>query len=292
MAYAYGNRIGWAWPLNVTAEGRVDNAVAGFYTARRMETPIVFEAKTQQVVGMLHLPEGNGRFPAALLLHGFTGTRVEPHRMFVKISRALAEHGIASLRFDFRGSGDSAGDFEDMTIRSEITDTLEAIRFLARHKRINSRRLALIGMSMGGAVAAHVIAREKNRVKSLVLLAPVAEGEGILDQLSTPDAVSSLAETGITDHDGDQVGVAFIRQFAEMKPLREVVKCQCPVLLIHGSNDQTVPVSQTEQYERALQAHKRVVKKVVIAGADHTFNKHIWESRVITETVDWLGETM
>jgi dipeptidyl aminopeptidase/acylaminoacyl peptidase len=45
-------------------------------------------------------------------------------------------------------------------------------------------------------------------------------------------------------------------------------------------------------YERVLQAHKRVVKKVIIPGADHTFNKHIWEVRVITETVDWLGETM
>ena len=86
-------------------------------------------------------------------------------------------------------------------------------------------------MSMGGAVAAHVVAREKHRIKSLVLLAPVAEGEGILDELSTPEAVSSLAETGITDHDGNLVGVAFIRQFAEMKPLREVVKCQCPVLI-------------------------------------------------------------
>jgi len=257
-----------------------------------METPIVFESKGQQIVGMLHLPDGNGRFPAALLLHGFTGTRVEPHRMFVKISRALAQHGIASLRFDFRGSGDSAGDFEDMTIRSEVGDALEAIRFLARHKRINSRRLALIGMSMGGAIAAHVVAREKHRIKSLVLLAPVAEGEGILDQLSTPEAVSSLAETGITDYDGDLVGVAFIRQFAEMKPLREVVKCTCPVLLVHGAKDQTVPPQHTEMYEHTLQTHKRVVKKVVIPGADHTFNKHIWESRVITETVDWLGETM
>src|SRR5271154_567915 len=173
-----------------------------------METPVTFECRGQQIVGMLHLPEGKGKFPAVLILHGFTGTRIEPHRMFVKLSRALVEHGIASLRFDFRGSGDSAGDFEEMTIRSEVADSLEAIKFLARHKSINSRRLALIGFSMGGAVAAHVLAREKHRIKSLVLLAPVAEGEGILDELSTPEAVSSLAETGITDHDGNLIGVA------------------------------------------------------------------------------------
>lgn len=257
-----------------------------------MEIPVVFESKGQQIVGMLHLPDGRGRFPTALLLHGFTGTKVEPHRMFVKLARALAQHGIATLRFDYRGSGDSAGEFEDMTIRSEVADALEAIKFLARHKQINSRRLALIGLSMGGAVASYVVAREKARFKSLVLWAPVAEGAGILDDLSTPDAVSSLAETGITDHEGNLVGVTFVRQFADMRPLREVVKSNCPVLIIHGSGDETVPVHHADLYERALRSPDRVVKKVIIPGADHTFNRHVWEQRVITETVDWLGETL
>ena len=257
-----------------------------------METPVVFDSKGQQVVGMMHLPDGRGRFPGALLLHGFTGTKTEIHRMFVKLSRKLADHGIASLRFDFRGSGDSAGDFEDMTIRSEVADALEALKFLARHKRVNSRRLALIGMSMGGAIASHVVAREKSRIKSLALWAPVAEGEGILDELSTPEAVASLAQTGITDHDGNLVGVPFIRQFAEMRPLREVIKSKCPVLIVHGSRDQTVPVHHAEMYERALRSPKRIVKKVIIEGADHTFNKHVWESRAIDETLDWLAETL
>ena len=257
-----------------------------------METPVAFDSKGQQIVGMMHVPDGRGRVPGALLLHGFTSNRTESHRMFVKLSRKLADHGIASLRFDFRGSGDSAGDFEDLTIRSEVTDALEALKFLARHKRVNSRRLALIGMSMGGAIASHVIARERSRVKTLVLWAPVAEGEGILDELSTPEAVASLAQTGITDHDGNLVGVQFIRQFAEMRPLREIAKSRCPVLIVHGAKDQTVPVQHADMYERTLRTHKRIVKKVVIQGADHTFNKHIWESRAIDETLDWLAETL
>lgn len=257
-----------------------------------METPVVFECKGQQIVGMLHVPSGRARCPAALLLHGFTGTKTEIHRMFVKLSRRLAEHGIASLRFDFRGSGDSAGEFEELTIRSQILDSLEALKFLSRQEPINPRRIALVGMSLGGAIAAHVVAREPKKIKSLVLWAPVAEGAGILDDLSTPDAVASLAQTGITDYEANLVGVQFIRQFAEMKPLREVVKATCPVLIIHGSRDLTVPSEHADMYERALTTPKRQVKKIVIAGADHTFNKHLWESRVITETVDWLGETL
>ena len=257
-----------------------------------METPVVLECKGQQLVGMLHLPEGRARVPAALLLHGFGGTKSESHRMFVKLSRALADHGIASLRFDYRGCGDSAGNFEDLTIRSQVIDAGEALRYLVRHKRVNARRLALIGMSLGGTIAAHLLAREPAKFKTAALWAPVAEGGDILDEFSTPDAVASLAQTGITEHWGNLVGVEFIRQFAEMKPLREIAKSKCPVLLIHGSADETVPVAHAELYERALQTGKRLVKKIIIASSDHTFSKLIWEQCLITETVDWLSETL
>jgi hypothetical protein len=124
------------------------------------------------------------------------------------------------------------------------------------------------------------------------LIAPVAEGAGILDELSTPDAVASLAETGITDFDGHLVGMPFIRQFAEMKPLREVVKAKCPVLIVHGSRDQTVPATHADLYERALRAQKCPLKKVIIPGANHTFDRHVWERRLLDETVDWLTETL
>jgi len=257
-----------------------------------METPVVFEYRHQQIVGMLHVPPGRGRFPVALLLHGFTGTKVESHRMFVKLSRTLAQKGIASLRFDFRGSGDSAGNFEDLTIRTEVADAIEAIKFLGRHKRINSRQLAIVGFSMGGAVASYVVARERHRVKGLVLWAPVAEGTGILDNLSTPEAVVSLAQTGQTDYEGNLVSMAFVRQFAEMKPLREVAKSKCPVLIVHGANDATVPLHHAESYERTLCSPKRAVKKIIIPGADHTFKKTIWEKRVLDETVAWLTATL
>ena len=257
-----------------------------------METPVVFECKGQQLVGMLHLPEGRTRVPAVLLLHGFGGTKSEAHRMFVKLSRALASHGLGSLRFDYRGCGDSAGNFEDLTIRSQVLDAGEALKYLVHHKRVNARRLALVGLSLGGAIAAHVVAHEPTRFKSLTLWAPVADGGDILDEFSTPAAVASLVQTGITEHWGNLVGVEFIRQFAEMKPVREVAKSKSPVLIIHGADDQTVPVAHADLYERALQTGKRPVKKVIIAGADHTFSKLVWEQRLISETVEWVLGTV
>jgi uncharacterized protein len=104
--------------------------------------------------------------------------------------------------------------------------------------------------------------------------------------------VTSLAQTGLTDYEGTLVGIPFVRQFAELKPLREVTHCKGPVLIIHGNKDARVPVHHADLYEKALQSPKRAVKKIIIPGADHTFNKHVWEQRVLEETVAWLTGTM
>jgi dipeptidyl aminopeptidase/acylaminoacyl peptidase len=53
-----------------------------------------------------------------------------------------------------------------------------------------------------------------------------------------------------------------------------------------------VPSEHSDMYERALRSGKRMVKKVIIPGADHTFNRHLWEQRLLTDTVDWIGETL
>ena len=84
-----------------------------------MEKQISFTVQGQKIYGMLHLPEGRGPFPALSMFHGFTGQRDEPHRMFVKAARLISKAGIAVLRFDFRCSGESEGDFRKMTISGE-----------------------------------------------------------------------------------------------------------------------------------------------------------------------------
>src|SRR5579863_7078284 len=96
-----------------------------------MEQPVVFTNKGQQLVGMVHVPEKVRPLPAVVLYHGFTGNHLESHLLFVKTARALAKAGIGSLRFDFRGSGNSEGKFSDMTVSGEIDDAMVALDFLS-----------------------------------------------------------------------------------------------------------------------------------------------------------------
>ena len=83
-----------------------------------MEQFAQFSVDQQRLYGMLHSPDTPAPatgWPSVVVLHGFTGNRIEGHRNFVLLARKLAARGVACLRFDFRGSGESQGDFSEMT---------------------------------------------------------------------------------------------------------------------------------------------------------------------------------
>src|SRR5690606_15391624 len=99
----------------------------------------------QLLSGRMVLPAGPAR-AYALFAHCFTCTRNS--LAAVHVSRALAEHGIGVLRFDFTGLGDSEGDFVDSTFSGNVRDLLAAAA--AMHERGYTPSL-LVGHSLGGA---------------------------------------------------------------------------------------------------------------------------------------------
>jgi fermentation-respiration switch protein FrsA (DUF1100 family) len=115
---------------------------------------VQFEVQGQRIYGMLHLPDvaaknSGTKVPAVAMCHGFTGNRIEAHRLFVKAARYFAANGFAVLRFDFRGSGESEGDFEQVTVSDEIADALAALAFVRRQSVVDENRIGLIGLRRG-----------------------------------------------------------------------------------------------------------------------------------------------
>jgi len=77
------------------------------------EVPVAFTSQEQQLIGIWH--HGQSK-KLAIMCHGFTGSKLESKRIFVEAGRLFAEQGIDAFRFDFYGSGDSAGDFADSSM--------------------------------------------------------------------------------------------------------------------------------------------------------------------------------
>jgi dipeptidyl aminopeptidase/acylaminoacyl peptidase len=205
--------------------------------------------------GVVHGPGHGRRGPGVLLLHGFTGSRIEDGRMFVALGRALAGAGMYALRFDFRGSGDSDGDFAEMTLESELADARAALRHLARTSGVDPDRVGILGVSLGSVVA-QLIAAE-TRAAALVLWATIAQPAEVF----TDDKREQAAARGYAASD------EFYRQVRDAQPLEALARYPGPLLCVHGEADY-VPVGHARAAAATLGARATIH---VVAGGDHTF---------------------
>lgn len=108
---------------------------------------ITLENNGEKIFGILHRPLHASHVPAVVICPGFAGNKCGKFRMFVTLGKELAKQGIAVLRFDYRGAGDSEGEFRDITLEGKISDTLKCLNFLADDPQIDSSRLGLLGRS-------------------------------------------------------------------------------------------------------------------------------------------------
>lgn len=257
-----------------------------------MEKPVVFYNQDQQLNGILHSPPPTeGVAPAVTFFHGFTGTKVEPHRIFVKTARHLAASGFYVLRFDFRGSGDSSGDFSEMTITGEVSDAIKSIDVLTAMPGVDPERIGVLGLSMGGCVAAFVSGQD-SRVKSTVMWAPLSDDPPDRKQEILERSQATPTPEEIAQANPNIVGKPFYAELPKISPSRTIQRFQGALLVVHGSGDETVPVSHGERYYELMRDREAPTALEVIDKADHTFNTVAWEQAVIAKSVAWFQQTL
>ncbi|MCP8968882.1 alpha/beta hydrolase [Ectobacillus ponti] len=231
----------------------------------------------QVLRGMQHIPGGAESAPAVILLHGFTGTKLEPHRQFLKISRALEQQGAASFRFDFLGSGESDGNFEEMTVLRELAEAKTILEYVRSHPAVDPNRVTVLGFSLGGLVASLLGGDVQDDIHKLILVAPA----GTFPQKAAmfADEAMYIPEKDAYDLDGNLIGRAFVEEAAGIEVWERASAFRKEVLLIHGTNDEAVPFEVSSLYMK--QCYKEQATLHVIAGADHTFNSFLWEQDLI-----------
>jgi uncharacterized protein len=237
----------------------------------------------QVLRGMAHIPEGDGPFPAVILYHGFTGTKLESHRIFLKISRALEEKGIASFRFDFLGSGESDGNFEDMTVLNEVAEAETIFNYVASHSSVAKEKIVVLGFSMGGLVASLLAGKLTDLIEKLILIAPAGTMSDLIAELAND--VPYIESLDAYDLGGNLIGQAFVDELATFEVLPQAANYKNEVLLVHGTNDQAVPYGVSSLY---IEKCYREATLVPIEEADHTFNAYHWEKQVIDEIVGFV----
>lgn len=237
--------------------------------------------------GMVHRPCGDGPFPTVILYHGFTGTKLEPHGIFRKMSLALEAIGIVSIRFDFGGHGESDGDFEAMTLSREVQEAHAIRDYAAQLPYVDEKRLGLLGLSLGGAVASIVAGDLLQQVRALSLWAPAGMLKEVFDNIL--QQADPYGEDGRLDIWGNLLGPQAKLEVPNWDIYERARPYRGPVLLIHGESDATVPPEASQRYR---QIYGKNADLVIIPEGDHTFNKVKWEAEVLRRTATFFRDKL
>lgn len=239
---------------------------------------------------------------AAVLVHGGGVTR-EEGGFFTRLSAGLGESGVASLRFDLRGHGESEGQQHQSTLAAHLNDIRVAISKL--RDTTGAPDISLLGTSFGGGLCAYYAAKGSDALARLVLLNPQLNYKGryidqkphwVNDHLDD-EGSRQLSERGYLSHSPTvSHGRAMLNEVFWIKPLQVLGEIKAPTLIVHGTKDTFVPVEAS----RAATHHFQVAHRLVeIEGAQHGFAVHEdpqylnpqsqqWQAFVIRTVAEWI----
>src|SRR5246127_567062 len=213
-----------------------------------------------QLAASLDLPAGEPH-AYALFAHCFTcGKDVLAAR---RIAMALADKGIAVLRFDFTGLGSSEGDFANATFSSNVADLVHAANYL---RETRTAPAILIGHSLGGAAILAAAAKIPEAKAVVTIAAPSAPAHvtglfkgQVEDIRNNGEAKVSLAGRPFT------IKRAFLDDVAEQNLIADIASLHKALLVMHSPTDDTVGIDNAT---RIFVAAKHPKSFVSLAGAD------------------------
>lgn len=203
--------------------------------------------------------------PAAYAVFAHCFTCSKDIKAAGRISRALAEQGIAVLRFDFTGIGESEGDFAETDFSSNLEDLIAAADFLRRERQ--APRL-LVGHSLGGAAVLCASARIPE-VSAVATLAAPSDTEHLRDtlvRLSPELEARGEAEVDLGGGRPFRIRKELLYDLSEDHLQQILGNLAKPLLLFHSPLDRTVPIHHAE---RLFLAAKHPKSFVSLDKADH-----------------------
>lgn len=153
-------------------------------------TPVRINNHGRELVGLYLEPsaELSPRHHAVLLCNPFGQEAIRAHRLYRVMADRLAAAGYYVLRFDYYGSGDSAGDDTDWDLLGSIDDAQAALAELLR--RSHAPQWSAVGLRLGGTIALETARRAAQPAQVLLLIEPVLVGKDYLDDLGTSSQIA------------------------------------------------------------------------------------------------------
>lgn len=213
-----------------------------------------------------------------VMFHGYTGHKNENGFLFKQITQRCVDVNFSTLRFDFYGSGDSDGEFSDMTFLTELEDGRNIIDYA--YQLNNNKPIILLGFSMGGAVAGALSYEFQDKIEKLILLSPA----GCMDMLANNTFKLVAPSVDKVDLGGYYVSKAFLESFNGLNLYNNVDKFIKPVLVVHGEKDMSVPIEYGKKYADTYPNSEFHM----ICGSPHCYTKVEYRKEVQDHIISFL----
>ena len=284
------------WRLLVVVALLTGLMVSGVVSAQEdmgyEETAVTLDNEIAAIVGQ---PQVDGPVPAVVMLHGFASVKDEVGDMYKRLAAALGERGIASIRIDFRGWGESGGGMENSTVTGMVEDAAVAYEYMASQDFVDASQMGVLGFSLGGRIAIVTAGQNPDWYASMGLwstggnIDPVTfQGEEAYDTAQAEGQVTlDLGWTMIT------LGSEFFDSLTAYDVEEEYPKYSGPVFVVAGTDDPD-PAEYFDWYLENAQGELRA--GLLVEGGDHIYavltDDQTMAEKVIATTADWFAMTL
>ena len=230
--------------------------------------------------------EAAGPHPVVIVAHGLTGNRIGRSYHMVEFGRRLAAQGIACVRFDQRGCGESTGRFVDLTIPAMAADCCAIAQWARQQPWCDGERTGYLGISMGALPT--VAADAAHPGSALALWAPVYDMPRVFWNTARTGLQGILEGQGWVPYRGLAIGKPMIDQLNAVATPEKLAANDSPVLVFHSKADETVNFEEGAAYEARCYEVGRSVRFETSATANHDFSEYEDRQRLLGTTVEFF----
>jgi len=226
---------------------------------------VYFKSDGLKLKGQIFIPSETP-CPALCLCHGMprSGTADPNDRGYAGLAGRFANEGFLTVIFNFRGAGESEGNFD---IRGWTRDLKVILDHIYNMKEAKRSKISMMGFSAGAAVSIYVAAQDR-RISSIVACACPDTSRLAKNRKLAQTVIADYREMGVIKDDGFPPSLQeWMRGFDDIYSAKWIDKISPrPILLIHGENDDVVPPSSAHNLYRIAGEPKEIL---LVKGAGH-----------------------
>jgi acetyl esterase len=234
-----------------------------------------------------HVPDGNGPFPAAILVHGGGWVGGDKQQYITYIFQPLSDAGFAWFSINYR----LAPQFRFPADADDVESAIQFVKASAAKYKVDPKRIALIGESAGGHLVSYVGARNR----------PDSRVAAVVSMYGVHDFVAAAVQWKPLPHELlDLFGITAVTaetapELIKASPVVYISKEMPPFLLMHGSKDEDVPYEQSVEMCDKMKKAGAHCDLITIEGAPHgmdhweSHGEWLWYKKAL---VDWLKKTL